>query len=160
MTTVSNTSPLNYLIQIGAVDLLPALFGRIIVPPAVLGELRHPQAPALVTAWACTPPVWLDVRVPAQTDPNLRLGRGEVEAIALALELQADQLLIDDARGRRAATAQGLAIVGTVAVLVKAHAAGLVHLPDALLDLKRTNFRAPHRFLDQLINQYGGSTTP
>ena len=51
MLAVSDTSPLNYLALVGAIDILPALFTRIVVPPAVISELQHPNTPTAVKAW-------------------------------------------------------------------------------------------------------------
>lgn len=48
MIVVSDTSPLNYLVLIGADDVLPALFGQVLAPPAVLDEMQHAKAPAQV----------------------------------------------------------------------------------------------------------------
>jgi predicted nucleic acid-binding protein len=52
MIVVSNTTPLNYLVLIASVDVLPALFGRVCAPTAVIAELLHPRAPSAVRAWA------------------------------------------------------------------------------------------------------------
>jgi predicted nucleic acid-binding protein len=141
MTVVSNTSPLNYLVLIGAVDILPALFGRVVVPPAVIGELRHAGAPEVVRNWIQSPPAWLDVRPPAQAPAPMKLGAGESEAIALALELRADKVLLDDRRGRQVAESHGLVVVGTIAVLVAAGQKGLLDRAQALQPLAATTFR-------------------
>lgn len=45
MIVVADASPLQYLVLIEHVDVLPSLFGTIGVPPAVLSELSHPVAP-------------------------------------------------------------------------------------------------------------------
>jgi predicted nucleic acid-binding protein len=141
MTVVSNTSPPNYLIQVGAIDLLPALFQRVSVPPAVLAELRHPGAPDPVRQWAAAPPAWLDVRPPATSLLALALGPGEQEAIALAVELKVDAVLIDDRRARQAATSLGLKVIGTLAILAEAGQKGLIDLDQAVVRLTGTSFR-------------------
>lgn len=95
MIIVSNTSPLNYLILIGQINLLPALFQQIIIPQAVYGELSDAAAPTPVQAWMATPPDWLTVqpvRQPADAIVNL-LDPGEREAILLAQQLNADLIL-------------------------------------------------------------------
>jgi hypothetical protein len=51
MIVVADTSPLNYLLQIGCESVLPALYERIVVPSAVLAELSHPDTPAAVSSW-------------------------------------------------------------------------------------------------------------
>ena len=59
MIVVSNTSPINYLILIGYIYLLPELFPAVIVPPEVCTELSDVLAPLTVQAWISTPPSWL-----------------------------------------------------------------------------------------------------
>jgi hypothetical protein len=51
MIVIADTGPLNYLIQIETDGLLPILYSKVVVPPAVLAELRHPSAPAAVQSW-------------------------------------------------------------------------------------------------------------
>jgi predicted nucleic acid-binding protein len=142
MTVVSDTSPLNYLIQIDAIGVLPSLFGQVIVPHSIVAELRHSQAPAVVQEWATAPPSWLEVRDPASREVVPGLGVGESDAIALALELRADQLLVDDLLAREVAAQLGLALTGTLAVVVEAGNLGLINLDEAVTRLKATNFRA------------------
>ncbi len=155
---ISDTSPLHYLVLIGESQVLPALYVRIIIPQKVLEELRQPNTPAVVQAFANAPPSWLEVRtISSPPDSSLdNLDPGEREAIALALELQANTLLIDDLAGREAALLHGLEIVGTMGVLYAAAEAGLCELKDAFGKLRQTNFRASaalyQSFLD-LIEQ-------
>ena len=52
MEVVSDTSPLNYLIWTGFADVLPKLYGRVIIPPEVREELAAEDAPAIVQTWA------------------------------------------------------------------------------------------------------------
>jgi len=98
MIVVSDTSPLTALLTIGQSELLPQLFGEIIIPSAVKSELlrTHPALPG-----------WLWVQsLRDETKAGLyaqSVDRGEAEAIALAEELHADHLLIDERKGRRLA---------------------------------------------------------
>lgn len=57
MIVVADTSPLNYLVLIDAVDLLPDLFGTVLIPEAAFKELKHPQTPAKVRDWILSPPI-------------------------------------------------------------------------------------------------------
>jgi|ERR1051325_893956 predicted nucleic acid-binding protein len=58
---VADTGPLNYLILIEAVDVLPRLFSPVSIPPGVRDELSHPKAPTPVRSWMSHPPTWLSV---------------------------------------------------------------------------------------------------
>jgi predicted nucleic acid-binding protein len=98
MIVVSNTSPINYLILIELEHLLPRLFGTVIVPTAVRQELQVARAPQRVRELIGISR-WIDVRAPAKIDSRLAaLGAGERETLALALELKADLVLLDESR--------------------------------------------------------------
>ena len=65
MIVVSDATPLNILVRVGEVDVLPKLFGRVIAPGAVLEALSKPQTPELLRAWSSSPPSWLEIRSPS-----------------------------------------------------------------------------------------------
>jgi len=155
---VGDTGPLNYLVLIGAAEILPSLFQKILVPQAVSEELRHPAAPPAVRAWARHPPPWLDVRpspIAANDDPRWHaLDAGERAALALALELKADLVLMDDRDGVAVAHRQGLVVTGTLGVLDLAARQHLVDLADAFTRLKATNFRYRPEILDAVLARH------
>jgi predicted nucleic acid-binding protein len=92
---VADTTPLQYLILIQHEHILPALYGRVVVPPAVIAELSRDETPQPVRDWLKSAPEWLEVRGPREVGrSSVPLGAGELEAIALAEELRADALLI------------------------------------------------------------------
>ncbi len=130
MIVVSDTTPLNYLVLIGAADALPALFGRVYAPSAVINELSHPRCPEAVRLWASQPPLWLTVQDPAHADPTLKLGPGEAAAIALAEELKADWVLMDERKGSREAEGRGFRVAGTLGVIEEAGARDLLDYRD------------------------------
>ena len=99
MIVVSDTSPINYLILTDYIGLLEKLYGEIIIPGSVFAELQKEKAPAAVRSWSTALPVWAVIRH-AGSLPDLPLDLGEREAIALAEELDADLLLIDELKGR------------------------------------------------------------
>ena len=145
MLSVSDTSPLTGLIQIGQAELLPRLFGRIVVPPAVHSELSqiHPVLPS-----------WLEVLDPGPISVSLQssgLHRGETEGIALALRLKASVLLIDEQHGRQVALAHGLRITGLLGILILAKSRGLVPVVEPLIRELRST--AGCRFADALVAQ-------
>jgi predicted nucleic acid-binding protein len=154
MTVVSNTTPLNYLILIGRVDLLNKLYGLVIIPDAVFKELTAPSTPQLVRDWIANKPPWLTVKQapPLNVAGTEEIQIGEREAIGLAKAIGSDHVLLDDRRARRVARDQGVNVVGTLGILVSASDNGLTHLTDAINDLKQTNFRASHRLLESLLN--------
>ena len=154
---VSDTSPLNYLAQIGLLELLPALYGEVVIPEAVARELGHSGAPAVVRALADAPPVWLVRREPAALDATIGLGAGEVAAISLAVELGAARVLMDDRAAARAAATRGLTVAGTLTVLAEAHARKLVDLAAAIQRLRATNFRVSPEVVAAFLRLQGGA---
>jgi predicted nucleic acid-binding protein len=144
MIVVADTSPLNYLIRLGRPDVLREIYGRVLVPHAVLMEMQHPEAPAEVRAWASAAPAWLEAMQVRQLDASLaaELGAGEREAISLALEVHADVLLIDERAGRREAEVRHLEVAGTLAVLLQASLRGYFDLAEAMAQLREHGFRA------------------
>ncbi len=144
MIVVADTSPLGYLIQLGYEGLLPRLFGRILLPDAVMQELKHPGAPPAVHAWLAELPGWVDVCFASnEADAELAfLDPGERQAIQLAEEQAADLLLIDEKKGRIEARRRGIRTTGTLGVLLVAGAADLIDPADAYRRLlTETTFR-------------------
>jgi predicted nucleic acid-binding protein len=136
---VSDTTPLNYLILIGNVDVLPRLFGRVLVPPAVIKELKHPKTPPLVATWVGNLPNWIEVTSP-RTNLHLGIGAGEDEAIALAVEQGNVAILVDDLKARAAARSRGLPTLRTLTILSLADEAGLLDFESAIARLRSTSF--------------------
>ena len=145
MIIVADTSPINYLVLIGAIDILKALFGRVIIPQAVLGELQHEKTPTAVKVWCDAYPDWLEVRQVGLSffTPQRELGDGEREVIALAVELNADAVLMDDRDGTQDARRNNITIFGTFALLDKAAERELLALPEAIARLTQTTFASP-----------------
>jgi len=61
MIVVADATPLRYLILIEAVDILPVLYERILIPRMVADELKRPRTPLVVRQWMAAPPAWLDM---------------------------------------------------------------------------------------------------
>src|SRR3954465_3459685 len=112
---IVNTSPLQYLHQVGRLALLPDLLGHVLVPPAVVSELSAGRAlgvdlpdPAGLS--------WVTVRTPSHASglpPSLNLGPGETEVLALPLECGDAVAVLDDRPARQAAQSLGLRVTGT-----------------------------------------------
>lgn len=139
MIVVSDTSPIINLAAIGKLDLLHVLYGEVFIPNAVYREIAsfadQPGASEVQTL------NWIARRTCEREDlvRALRgeLDEGEAEAIALAVEMQADLLLIDERAGRRAATRLGLERIGLLGVLLEAKQQGHLNALAPLLDALR-----------------------
>ena len=151
MIVVADAGPLRYLILIEHAHVLPALYGQVLVPPAVITELTRERTPVVVRQWIASKPEWLQIRSPKGrlTAARQTLGPGELEAIALAEELSADALLMDERDGRREAERRGLAVLGTLRVLADA----AEHDLAALSRLTQTNFRASEQLIQSLLER-------
>ena len=72
MIVIADTTPVNYLVLIQEVDLLPRLFGQVFIPPVVFAELKDPETPAPVRGWLANAPSWLQVQpLHSRPDPEL-----------------------------------------------------------------------------------------
>jgi uncharacterized protein len=147
VSVVSNSSPLIALARIQRLDLVPAILKSALIPPAVAREIA-PSVPVL--------PSWLEVRAPTSAlsvvTSRGRLGDGEWEAIALAVELGVSAIFIDDRPARRLAEAAGLNVIGTLGLLLEAKRAGHIRTVRAELDkLLETSFFLSQELYDQLI---------
>lgn len=127
MIVVSNTSPITNLAAIGELELLNRLYGEIVIPEGVWDELHSmgvswPGAPEVDSAsWVSRRSVQNGLLVDVL---SLELDRGEAETIALALELAADLVLLDEREGRRTARRLGLSVIGVLGVLLDAKQSG------------------------------------
>ena len=160
MIVIADTSPLNYLVLIGEIDLLHTLFSQVIIPEGVLAELQHPKVPPAVQEWLAVLPAWVEIKAaPLSHDPELAsLGRGEREAITLAELLHADLVLIDEKKGFAEASKRALRVAGTLFVLEAAAERDLVELPLALDKLRQTSFRIAEIFLIQALQRAAART--
>lgn len=150
MIVVSNSSPLIALAKIGEFNLLHSLYEELSIPQAVREEVvvigENPDEKNRPGSEELRAANWIR-RVQVSNLAAVRLLRerldgGESEAIVLALELNADLLLIDEARGRRVARAQGINTSGTVGTLVAAKRQGLILEVTPILDyLINSGFR-------------------
>jgi len=155
---IADTGPLNYLILIGRIDLLPVLFEKVVLPATVHSELASGKAPFLVRHWVGDLPAWLEVReapLSQAEDASLKgIDAGERAAIQLAVSLHADLLLMDDRKGVNAAQKRGLRVTGTLGVLDLAAQRGLADFAQAVEQLRQTNFRVPQALLDALLEKH------
>jgi predicted nucleic acid-binding protein len=155
MIVIADTGPINYLIAIGHINVLPKLYSTVLIPSAVRDELQDAGAPDPVRRWIASPPEWLEIRQPTLWPDaellRIRIGRGERDAILLAQETAADNIILDDQLGRREAERRKLHAVGTPGVLRAASREGLLNLREALAQLANTNFYLTDELIDRLL---------
>ncbi len=148
MSLVSDAGPLIALAELGQLDLLHALGGDILIPPAV-----H-AAVFLASSRACPP--WITVRSPSVSSAT-SLDQGEDEAIQLAAELSL-LILMDEKRGRRLAMTRGLRVTGTLGLLLEAKNRALVPAVAPLLrGLKDTGFHISRPLEAEVLRRAGES---
>lgn len=137
MIIVSDTSPINNLAAIDSLYLLQKLYKTVIIPEAVYRELTDPSFPVAgaievqTLEWIQTQSVsdWTIIEALSN-----ELDRGEAEAIALALELKATQVLIDERRGRLVAARLNLRYTRILGILVEAKSQRLIPAVKPLLN--------------------------
>lgn len=159
MTVVSNSGPLIALARIEKTRLLSRLYGDIIIPSAVQKELVKPDTKRAGTETFANAE-WLHVEsVSEQMAVGLlreNLDVGESEAIVLALEHEADLLLMDEAPGRRVADARGLTLSGTLGTLLLAKEEDLIDEVTPVLNrLSSTGFRISEALYQYVREQAG-----
>jgi hypothetical protein len=133
---ICNTSPIQYLYQLGQLDILPRISQPIIVPTAVVAELEMgrvqgvelPDVTTLDGFEVRSPQHPLSMALAAD------LGPGETEVLMLGLELDDPLLILDDGLARRIARSRGLSVRGTLGVLLDAKSGGLIEIVAPLLD--------------------------
>lgn len=142
MIVVSNTSPLTNLAAIGQFNLLQRLYDQVHIAVAVWDELNAggkcwPGPDEVAAAnWIQQHAVQNQALVKAL---RRDLDRGEAESIALAIELGADLVLLDEKEGRHMAQRLGLRVIGVIGVLLEAKAKGHITRIRPCLDALRQN---------------------
>lgn len=134
MIVISDTSVITNLIQLEQLNLLGQLFDQVIIPRKVHEELgKRPEQTELVSQLD-----WIEVRGISNSDVYNKLldilDAGESESIALALELNADLLIIDEKRGRKIAKDYRIPITGLLGIIVEAKEVGYINSVKPLLD--------------------------
>ena len=143
MIVVADTSVLINLGRIGRLELLRSIFQTVVVPTAVALEFNRlvgvrPQFAGLAL------PAWIEQRQLSRIPPVIagfdELDAGESQAIALALEIRANAVLLDERLGTNLARSLGLEVVGILGVLLRAKQSG--HLSVIAPELERLKSEA------------------
>ncbi len=160
MTVVSDASPLINLARIDKLDLLPRLYGELHLPEAVWQEVviqGAGQPGAQEIQEACWIKRHAVANRPLVQALEQELDAGEAEAIALALELQAELLLMDERLGREVARHLGLRYIGLIGVLLEAKRKGLISALKPHLDTLRdtAGFRVSEALYKRVLQDEG-----
>lgn len=145
---IADTSCLIVLTKIGELDLLRQVYGSISTTPDVASEYGE----AL--------PTWVEVASVQDSYKQLllemQLDKGEASAIALALEMPGSTLILDDYKARKVAHRLGLALTGTIGIVVKAKLKGIIpSIKPLLVKIKQTNFRVSAELELQALREAG-----
>lgn len=156
MIIISDTSVISNLIYIDQLEILQKLFSEIIIPEAVNREVLALDAFS-VDLSIYKAANWIKVQNPINKELEKKLyevlDEGESAAIALAYELSADYLAIDEKAGRRTAESLGIKIIGLIGILLRAKERRLIDKIKPFLDqlIKEAGFYIGERFYHQIL---------
>lgn len=156
MIVVSDTSALSNLAIVDHLWLLKAIYRSVIVPDVVARELAAASNPTisaiLQLGWIQTQSL-ANSQLANQLQQERGLDAGEANAIALALELQADDLLIDERLGRQEAVRLGLSIIGILGILLVAKQRSLIPQVQPVMDtlINQAGFRVSLQLYQQVL---------
>ena len=154
---ICDTSPLQYLHQIGFLHLLAEFYTETLIPPAVVSELDRGKAIGVDLHVRALP--WLKIQAPEGMDKAptaAALGAGEKEVLALGLELPGAVVILDERLGRLHAEALKLTFTGTLGILLRAKVEGRISRIDPLLaHLDRLGFRLSAKTHAAVLRQAG-----
>ena len=159
MKIVCNTSPLILLAKIHRLDTLIHLYSELMIPKAVADEIgikpgkENDQVQALIEKGMLQ---FRQVSEKIIAKLPIDLGRGEREAIALAIDSGADLVILDDQQGRLFSRDKGLTVTGTVGVLIEAKERGLIPSLRPEMDrLIEAGMWISEVFYHRILKEYG-----
>lgn len=158
MLVVSNTSPILNLAIVNRLEFLRRQFGEILIPNAVLEELKIDEdRPGSQLIRDAITSGWIQVQK-VNNEPLVQLlkqtlDRGEAEAITLAIETEADWTILDEREGRKVAKSLGLQVVGILGVLIRAKQIGEIESLQPIIDdlMNKAGFRIAPELLARII---------
>lgn len=159
MKVVSNSSTLIALARINHLDILEKVVKKLIIPPAVYDDIVIKGAGRPGSA-EIRQAKWIEKRNVSDQEMVMRLnsilGLGESEAIALAKEIKADLIILDDDKARKVALSEGLRLSGLLAFLVQAKEKGIIERVKPLMDgLKLKGFFISENLYQDTIQKAG-----
>lgn len=159
MIVVSDTTALSGLIRIGELSLLNHLFNEVIIPPKVYAELLELKRFGIDISTLNQN--WLKVQQPTQSlllsQLLQQLDEGEAQAIALAVEIRANLLIVDEMEGRKIALQLHLPITGIGGIFIRAKRAGLIQAVKPLLErlMTQANYYLSEAVYQKILTEAG-----
>lgn len=146
MIVVSDASPMGSLASIDYLWLLEAIYGTVVVPQVVAADFEGARNARLQAMLGLD---WIQVRSPTEMaiaeilQQGKRLDLGELHAIALALDLKADELLVGERLGRSVARDLELSTIGVFGILIAAKRRALIPSVRLVMDalVEHTGYR-------------------
>lgn len=157
MVVVSDTTAITNLLKVKLLLIIKGLYGQILIPEAVYSELAALSSQKKIIDTND----WIKVvEIKNQVlyhELRQTLDQGESEAIVLALEVNSDFLIIDEAKGRKIARSYGIKIIGLLGILVLAKEEGLINKIKPYLEDLRNNmgFRVGDKLFEEILSQVG-----
>ncbi len=158
MKIVFNSSPLIFLTRLGFLQKAVETFEHCYLPKYVEAEIGRKQDEARDVVKNLITSHTLEVRgialISLANKLSQRLGRGESEAIALAMELQADYVILDDAAARKEAMRLGVNVKGTLGITRKLHSVEKIRIEDLeefYKKLRAIQFRVKRKIFDEIF---------
>ena len=151
MIVICDNSALSALAEAELLDLLPQLFGFVMIPEAVRRECSHPHAPQALRDWINEEPRWLQIAADPVTSlmETRGLGTGEAAAISLAWECgNTSKLILDEKRGRRIAQMLGLPLIGVIGIIGEAALRGWLDFDEAVTRIQGCGFHVSEAVIE------------
>ncbi|QQE67073.1 hypothetical protein GFS31_37800 [Leptolyngbya sp. BL0902] len=156
MIVVSDTSALSNLAIVDHLWLLETIYQNVLIPDVVATELSAASNPTisaiLKLGWIQTQSL-ANIKLADQLQQERGFDAGEANAIALAFELQADDLLIDERLGRQEAIRLGLSIIGILGILLVAKQRSLIPQVQPVMDalINQAGFRVSPQLYQRIL---------
>lgn len=156
MLIVADTSALMALAAGDALSLLDSFFQEVCVPPAVFRECTVPGKPEAERLEGYLRGKVLEVDLKDFVIAAIGLGQGELEAMALYKRLNAERLLVDDYRARKVARLNGIEVVGSLGILLRAKESGLIpEIGPLLAVIQSAGIRYSRELVDDTLRLAG-----
>ncbi|WP_299493124.1 hypothetical protein [Acaryochloris sp. IP29b_bin.137] len=164
MQIVFNTSPLIFLTRLELLETFLAQENQYIAPQAICDEIQAKEDEVSLVLKNIFSQNSIRIHPVQMTllanSLNQRLGRGESEAITLALELSADCVILDDFAACREANRLGLQVKGTLAIIKKLYQdqrIAIENLDELFQHLVSINFRVKRILFDEIFKDESSS---